>query len=114
MMNTTYRNVPARFGPETRFAVRPAEPAPFRALHETELERLKDRLLGERLTTTTEPELNDSLRGAANEAAALAWTTVIPALVFPELFAEKARTALLHASLQEDIRQRSRELILTE
>ena len=110
-MNTTYRKVPTRFGPKTRFDVRPAPPAPFRALQETELERLKHRLLQERLAVTADPELNAPLRRAANEAAALAWITTAPLLVFPALFEEKARTALLQAARQEYIRERSRELL---
>ena len=110
-MNTTYRKVPTRFGPETRFDLRPEPPAPFRALQETELERLKNRLLGEQLATIADPELNTPLRRAANEAAALAWITAVPLLVFPALFEEKARTALFQAARQEYIRERSRELL---
>jgi hypothetical protein len=106
-----YKRVPTRFGPETRFEVIPAPPAPFRALQETELERLKNRLLVERLAETSEPEFNGQLRRAANDAAALAWVTAVPLLVFPELFEEKARMALLQAERQERIRCRSRELL---
>jgi hypothetical protein len=110
-MNTTNRKVPTRFAREARFDVRPAPPAPFRTLQETELERLKNRLLQERLAVTADPELNAPLRRAANEAAALAWITAAPLLVFPALFEEKARTALLQAARQEYIRERSRELL---
>jgi hypothetical protein len=111
MNTTTYQKLRTRFGPETRFNVRPLPPAPFRALQETELERLKNRLLRERLATNSELELNTPLRRAANEAAALAWITPVPLLVFPTLFEEKARTALLQAARQESIRERSRELL---
>ena len=110
-MNTEYRRIPTRFGPETRFEVRPAPPGPFRAIQETALERLKNRLLVQQLAETAELELNARLRGAANEAAALAWATRFPLLVFPALFEEKARTALLQAERQESIRQRSRVLL---
>ncbi len=110
-MNTPNRKRPTRSGPKTRFDGRPAPPAPFRALQETELERLKHRLLQERLAATADPELNAPLRRAANEAAALAWITTAPLLVFPALFEEKARTALLQAARQEYIRERSRELL---
>jgi hypothetical protein len=110
-MNTNYRKVPTRFGPETMSDMRPGSPAPFRALQETELERLKNRLLREWLAVTAEPELNAPLRRAANEAAALAWINAVPLLVFPALFEEKARTALLQAARQEYIRERSRELL---
>jgi hypothetical protein len=110
-MKTNYRQVPARFGPETRFEVNPAPPAPFRATQETGLEQLKDRLLSRWLNDVTEPELNAYVRRAANEAAALAWVTPYPLLMFPALFEEKARTALLHAKRQATVRQRSRQLV---
>jgi len=110
-MNATHRKLPARFGPETRFEVKPAPAAPFRALQETELERLKNRLLRERLFATADPALNAPLRRAANEAAALAWSTSLPLLLFPVLFEEKVRTALFQAARQEYIWERSRELL---
>ena len=110
-MNTTKRKVPARFAPETRFDVRPAPPAPFRALQESELEQLKDRLLREQLARTTDPGLKPPLRRAANEAAALAWTTNVPLLVFPALFEEKVRRALFQVARQEWILERSRALL---
>ncbi len=110
-MNENYRRVPTKFGPETRFEVTPATPAPFRVLQDTELERLKSRLLQERLSAATGFELNTHLRRAANEAAALAWVTPVPLLVFPTLFEEIAQTALCRAQKQEHIRQRSRELL---
>ena len=110
-MNTTYWKVPTRFGPETRFSVRPAPAAPFRATEENELERLKNRLLREELENATESEWNARLRRAANEAAALAWATAVPLLVFPGLFEEKVRTAQGQAARQECIRERSRELL---
>ena len=106
-----YRRVPTKFGPETGFEVKPSPPAPFRARQEAELERLKARLLAERLERRGEPQLDSYLRRAANEAAALAWVTHYPLLVFPALFEEKAETALLRAERQEQIRQRSRELL---
>ena len=111
-MNTTDRKVPTRFGPETRFDPRPAPAAPFRATEENELERLKNRLLRKHLTRATAPEVNVRLRRAANEAAALAWFTAVPLLVFPALFEEKARVARKQAARQEGIRERSRELLV--
>jgi len=107
----TYRKVKTRFGPETRFDLRPAPVAPFRATEETELERLKTRLLLEQLTHAADADLNARLRRAANEAAALAWNTAVPLLVFPTLFEEKAEAALLQAARQEYIRERSRLLL---
>ena len=109
-MNENHRRVPTEFGPDTAFEVRPSPPAPFRARQEAELERLKAQLLAERLETRNAP-LDDPLRRAANEAAALAWVTPYPLLVFPALFEERAAAALFRAERQEQVRQRSRELL---
>jgi len=109
-MNQYTTRVPTEFGPETRFEVRPAPPAPFRATRETEFERLKDRLLAEQLDGTP-PELTVPLRRAASEAAALAWVTFHPLLVFPVLFEEKTAAALRQAQRQARIYADSRELL---
>ena len=103
--------VPTRFAPETRFDLRPGPPAPFRAVQETEFERLKNQLLAEQLAGAHAPELNPPLRRAANEAAALAWVTRYPLLVFPVLFAEKTAAALRQAERQARIYANSRELV---
>ena len=110
-MNANSRRVPTRFGPDTRFEVRPLTATPFRVNHESRFEQLKSGLLVERLADLTRPELNSSVRRAANEAAALAWLTPYPLLFFPALFEEKAGLALEQAYRQEDIQARSRELL---
>jgi len=110
-MKTNERKVPTRFEPETRFEVQPVTAANFRATQETELERLKHRLLLEHLNRTACATLNESLRHAANEAAALAWVTAFPLLVFPALFEEKAHAAQLHAVHQAEVLERSQELL---
>ena len=51
------------------------------------------------------------MRSAANEAAALAWVTPYPLLVFPTLFEEKAAFAVKLAEKQEEVLDRSRELL---
>lgn len=101
-----------QFGPETRFELRPTPAAPFRVTEENELERLKGRLLWQKLDEAPGADLNLRLRRAANEAAALAWTTNVPLLVFPTLFEEKAHLALRQAARQEHILERSRELLV--
>jgi hypothetical protein len=111
-MNTNYKRVPTRFGPETRFEVKPVPPAPFRATQETELERLKNRLLLRSINDLAEPEYVAGVRRAANEAAALAWVTPYPLLTFPALFEEKVETALLYVERQTAVRERSAELTL--
>jgi hypothetical protein len=111
-MNANYRRVPTRFGAETGFEVKPTPPAPFRARQEAELERLKSRLLSEQLEARRDSQLSTELKRAADEAAALAWVTRYPLLVFPALFEEQAEAALLRAERQEQVRQRSRELLV--
>ncbi len=110
-MTRKYRRVRTEFGPATRFEVKPSPPGPFRAQQEEQLERLKARLLAERLEARREPRFECPLRRAANDAAALAWVTRYPLLVFPALFEEKATAALLRTQRQEQILQRSRELL---
>lgn len=111
-MNANYKRVPTRFGPETRFDVKPNPPVPFRAAQENELEQLKKRLLMGALKRFEEPDYNAYIRRAANEAAAIAWVTPYPLLTFPELFAEKTNTALIYARRQESVRERSAGLVL--
>jgi len=100
-----------RFLPETRFEVEPAPPAPFRAHEADPLERLKRRLLDLHLEGVWDAETNCRLRRAANEAAALAWVTPYPLLVFPVLFEEQAAAAATRAQRQAQVRLRSRELL---
>lgn len=85
--------------------------APFRGAREVELENLKDRLLQTVLGETTDSDLYAPLRRAANEAAALAWATWYPSLLFPSLFEEKAAAVARQASQQADIRRRSQALL---
>ena len=110
-MKTNYKRVPTRFAPETRFEIKAEPAAPFRALQESEFEKLKLQLLEERLAEQPDAALNSYLRRAANEAASLAWVTAYPLLVFPTLFEEKANAASAQAQRQERVRQRSLELL---
>lgn len=110
-MNTNKNRVAAKFAPETRFELRPEPAAPFRANLENEFERLKNRLLAEQLETVEHPALNAPLRRAANEAAALAWVTFYPLLVFPTLFEEKTGAAIRQAERQARIYAGSPELV---
>ena len=109
-MNTKFRRLPARFAVETRFEVTPLPAVPFRGTIETDLERLKARLLTNLLNEADEPKLIVPLRWAANEAAVEAWLTPFPLLFFPALLEEKAEIALRQAERQELIRLRSVDL----
>src|ERR1017187_1491432 len=113
-MNINKTRVPTEFGPETRFELRPGPPAPFRAGLEAEFERLKNRLLAPKLAVAPATGLNVPLRRAAKEAAALAWVTFYPLLVFPALFEEKIRTAIRQAERQARIYAGSPELSVAE
>jgi hypothetical protein len=109
-MSKARRVLRTEFGPESRFEVSPLPAAPFRVGYEDGLEQLKNRLLAERLGNTRSAEENSQVRRAANEAAALAWLTKYPLLVFPVLFAEKVDSAFARVEQQERIRRTSREL----
>ncbi len=110
MKRSRYK-VPTWFGPDSRFELQPTPAAPFRAVVQTRFDQLQRRLLTERLGKLWEPGLNSSVRRAANEAAALAWLSSYPLLVFPVLFEEKAEAALSQAARQTQVRRRSRELL---
>ena len=102
-MKRPKKNVPTRFASETRFAVNPVPTAPFRGTHETDLERLKNRLLRELIASAPTPDLYAPLRRAGNEAAALAWGTSFPLLVLPELLREKAEEARQYTRKQASL-----------
>jgi hypothetical protein len=101
------------FQPETRFDVTPLPAVPFRGTQETELERLKSRLLKHLLDQTENPQLFAPLRRAANEAAGLAWFTPFPLLFFPALLEEKVRVVQKQDARQHYVRERSQELLET-
>ena len=100
-----------KFASETRFEVKPVPGVPFRATQETELERLKERLLREELNAVNEIDLHARLRRAATEATALVWLTPYPLLLLPTLFAEKTRAARNQFLRQQNVRARSRDLL---
>ena len=107
-MKTNQVTLQADFDAETRFDLLPA--VPFHVASGAEFERFKSRLLAGRLQEAG-AKWETTLRDAAAEAAALAWTTHIPLLVFPALFEEKAATAILQGKRQERILEKSRELL---
>jgi len=102
-MKPDKNRIPTEFAPETRFELQPAPPAPFRATLESEFERLKNQLLAGQLERTKDTERYALLRRAANEAAALAWSTVFPLLLFPVLFEEKTAELALKLKRQKRI-----------
>jgi hypothetical protein len=109
-MNIRHQRIPTEFGPETRFELAPTV-VPFRVVKTNRFEQLKGQLLAERLEEIWEPATSSQIRRAANEAAALAWVTPYPLLVFPVLFEEKAQSAMEFSRRQKQIRRRSRTLL---
>ena len=106
-MKTKERPVPTTFEPETRFELRPTAVAPFRATQTSALERLKDRLTDGLVQTAVQQELYVLYRRAANDAAALAWATPFPLLLFPALFEERVAAARRHWEHQRSVWRRS-------
>jgi hypothetical protein len=67
---------------------------------------LKEQLLDERLRSISDPELR-SLPLAADESAALAWSTAYPLLVLPELMTERSQATETRHYRQNCIRKRN-------
>lgn len=110
-MKTNQRTIPVMSGPPTRFELVPSPAVPPRGATETALDALKARLLRAHLQELQHPEEHQLVRQAAAEAASMAWFTPYPLLLFPELFAEKARQALQRGQRQARVRRRSRQLL---
>lgn len=106
-MKTNKLRLEAEFDADTRFELTAMQ---FHIAGEDEFERLKSQLIAEQLQEAG-TRWESPLRDAASEAAALAWTTPVPLLVFPVLFDEKAATAILQARRQVRILKKSRELL---
>ena len=99
-MTIKYHRFDTEFGEENLPARPPAPSAAFRSAQETEFERLKTRLLHRELAEAATPDLAPPLQRAANDAAALAWETTVPLLVFPLLFEEKSTAAMRQSNRQ--------------
>ena len=110
-MKTKRTTLQTRFDPDTHFDVYPIAAVPFRGTRETELEQFKNRLLRAALNEAMEEEFYAPLRRAANEAAALAWTTPFPLLFLPTLFDEKVVAARHQFERARNVRARSRKIL---
>ena len=100
--------IETKFAPDTGFSLAP-RPGPDQALHHNDLESLKRQLFEETVENSFEGGLLARL--AADEAAALAWATPYPTLVFPVLFQEKLRAVEAHADRQAEVHRITRELL---
>lgn len=77
------------------------------------MQALRQRLLREHLTKVRSPFVAASLLWAAEEAAALAWSTPYPLLVFPALLEEKLAGARAYCRAQARIHRRSSRILHT-
>lgn len=106
-MKTKGIRLEAEFGPDARFEL---QPGTLRQAEEEEFERLKGKLLAVQIRDMG-TKWEAPLTAAAGEAAALAWTTEHPSLVFPVLFEEKAAAAIFQNRRQARIFRKSRDLL---
>jgi len=80
----------------------------------TRLFEIKQRLLHAALERTSVPRAQKELCGAANAAAAAAWETSCPLLVYPCLFEEMAGAVLDRHALGEPMDEAADNLSLAE
>ena len=106
------RRVPIQFEADVRFDATPVPP-PDRERMRQLFVQLQERLVEHSLDQTRSSILRVSLKRAANEAAAMAWTTPYPLLFLPGLFEEKALTMRLRRDRQQQIEMRSERWIET-
>jgi hypothetical protein len=110
-MNTTARPVPTRFFREARFELSPKFAPLTNDQVQDAFERLKVRLLKPVITETPDPDIRRQLRLAANEAAAVAWTTPFPLLMLPVLLEEKSAEVHEYVARQNQIDQTGPPLV---
>src|SRR5262245_27071508 len=79
---------------------------------EDQFARLQRELLFGRVGEELGTNYNNLIRRAARDAAALAWATPYPLLVFPVLFEEKADSAAERGQRQQRILEVSRDLLV--
>ncbi len=113
MKANTYQRVPMQFGPNVEFEVTPVPQAQARSALAARFGKLQDLLLQQLLQEAQDSPLRSHLTQAANEAAALAWTTPYPLLVLPGLLEEKAQEARFRAERQHRIQVTSQEILET-
>jgi hypothetical protein len=82
-----------------------------RGVLEGQFATLKEELLHGLLDENETVALRPRLERAANEAAALAWTTDYPLLVFPALLHELARRERVRETRQRNIRAQTEKLM---
>ncbi|MCD6339913.1 MAG: hypothetical protein J7M29_11105, partial [Verrucomicrobia bacterium] len=94
-----------------RFAVAAGRAGQSRAEQTAALEAVKSGLVRRHTLYAPDTAFVPAIRRAADEAASLAWTTPCPLLVLPLLVEEKVQEARRMVERQQQIRERSRELL---
>jgi hypothetical protein len=112
-MNTRSRpkRVPTRFGSQARLNLEPRIVAAAHDETHARFEQLKRELLKPVVSETPEAALRRQLRLAANEAAAVAWTTPFPALFLPVLLEEKVAEVHQYTARQASVQEASQSLV---
>lgn len=111
-MNTNRaRYLSPQFEPDVEFELTPQPGTVSPDSVQVRFQELQNRLLEESLGETPNPILRRTLRRAANEAAALSWTTQYPLLIMPLLFHEKARSVRLRLAKQSRVLIRSQRIV---
>lgn len=102
------RKLKTFFDPDTEFEATLLEGAPLKEA----FAELQEALMAETLELTGTLALHAPLKQAANEAAALAWTTGFPLLVFPALFQEKAERVRFREKKALRIKAQTADLLM--
>ena len=111
--NRRRRLLRAEFASDVKFELAPVPGTVSPEAVRIRFQELQSRLVEENLSETRNPSVRGGIRQAANEAAALSWTTPYPLLVMPALFAEKAREIRLRLGKQQGVLMRSESLVKT-
>ena len=109
--NAITQRVPTRFGRETRFQLTPKVNSITRDQARSVFHELKTRLLRPILNEAAGASMRKQLRLAANEAAAVAWTTPFPLLALPLLLEEKTSEVQQYMVRQERLQDWGRVLL---
>lgn len=109
MKKESSRRLGTQFDPEVEFEVNPA----FVRLETRRVfGDLQGRLVEQRFHEPANSLLRQDVEMVAQDAAALAWATPYPLLVFPVLFEERIDVRLVQAGRQERIQEQSRSIMI--
>ena len=105
------RSLPAQWAADVAFELTPVTGVVPQELVRIKFMELQSGLVKDCLGETRNPIVRGGIHRAANEAAALSWTTSYPLLVMPALFHEKAREARRRLDKQQIVSMQTERLI---